>query len=123
MIRFFKYLTLLLIVACLVTIALANRDPVTLSLLPPALEEFLGMSWAKLRDIPLYAVFYGGVVVGLLIGFLWEWIREAKHRQEADKRQKQVIDLKREVSKLKGGKNVGEDDVLAILENAPSKAG
>lgn len=123
MIRFFKYLILLLIVACLVTIALANRDPVTLSLLPPALEEFLGMSWAKLRDIPLYAVFYGGVVVGLLIGFLWEWIREAKHRQEADKRQKQVIDLKREVSKLKGGKNVGEDDVLAILENAPSKAG
>ena len=31
-------------------------------------------------ELPLFLVIFGGIVAGLLIGFVWEWFREHKHR-------------------------------------------
>ena len=31
-------------------------------------------------DMPLFLVMFGGVLAGLIIGFIWEWIREAGER-------------------------------------------
>ncbi len=121
MIRFIKYVFLFVLAAVLLAVGLANRQSVTLSLLTPELETFSGWSWSL--DVPLYFVAFGGVAVGLLIGFLWEWIRESKHRQEVAKRQNQVRSLKREVTKLKGERNEGRDDVLALIDDQPKKAG
>jgi uncharacterized integral membrane protein len=121
MIRLFKLVFLVVIAAVLLTVGLANRQMVTLSLLTPELAELTGI--ARQVDLPLYGVAFGGVAAGLLIGFLWEWMREAKHRHEAAKRQRQVRDLKREVIKLRGEKNEGKDEVLALLEESPKKAG
>jgi uncharacterized integral membrane protein len=121
MIRFLKYAFLFVLAVALLVVALANRQVVTLKLLTPELETFTGWSWAI--DVPLYFVAFGGVAIGLLIGFVWEWIRESKHRHEVAKRQNQVRNLKREVTKLRGEKNEGKDEVLALLENQPRKAG
>ncbi|MEE4120580.1 MAG: LapA family protein [Paracoccaceae bacterium] len=121
MIRFFKYAFLFVLTAVLLAVALANRQLVTLKLLTPELETFSGWSWSL--DVPLYFVAFGGVAIGLLIGFIWEWIRESKHRQEVAKRQNQVRSLKREVTKLKGEKGEQTDDVLALIDNKPRKAG
>lgn len=121
MIRILKYAFLLLLLAVLLVLSLANRQVVTLSLLTPELETYAGVSWQV--DLPLYFVAFGGVVLGLLIGFVWEWIRESKHRQEVAKRQAQVRQLKREVTRLKGEKNEGNDEVLALLDNGSRKAG
>ena len=119
MIRFLKYAFLLVLIAVLLVVALANRQVVTLKLLTPELETWSGWTWSI--DVPLYFVAFGGVAIGLLIGFVWEWIREAKHRHEVTKRQNQVRHLKREVNKLKGEKNEGRDDVLALIEDQPRK--
>ena len=121
MIRLIKYAFLLALVAILLVLGLANRQEVTLSLLTPELAAYAGWSWQI--DVPLFFVAFGGIAAGLLIGFIWEWLREAKHRQEVAKRQRQVKTLKREVIKLKGEKNEGKDDVLALLEDQPKKAG
>ncbi len=63
-----------------------------------------------------FVVIFGGVVAGLLIGFVWEWLREHKHRVEVDRKAREVGKLEREVKKLKGEKNRGKDDVLALLD-------
>ena len=43
------------------------------------------------------AVLFGGIVVGLLIGFLWEWMREHKHRAAAAERKAELRRLEREL--------------------------
>nr|WP_116132523.1 LapA family protein [Tropicimonas sp. IMCC34043] len=118
--RFLWYVLLAVIVACLVVMAMANRDFVTLTLLPPALAEVAQFNLSV--SLPLYFVALGGVAVGLLIGFFLEWMRESKHRSEVAKRQRQVRSLNREVNSLKGEKHRGKDEVLALLEESPKKA-
>lgn len=119
MIRYLRYAFLAAVALVLLTVALANRQVVSLRLLPPEIAELIGLDLGA--EIPLFFVAFGGVVAGILIGFVWEWFREHKHRAEMTKRQKQVKDLRREVIKLKGEKNEGQDDVLALLEEAPRR--
>ncbi|MDZ4096465.1 MAG: DUF1049 domain-containing protein, partial [Paracoccaceae bacterium] len=74
MIRYLRYLFLAALAVCLLTLALANRDLVVLRALPVDMAAFLGYSWAV--TLPLYLVILGGIVAGLMIGFVWEWFRE-----------------------------------------------
>jgi lipopolysaccharide assembly protein A len=119
MLRYIKYAFLIVLALCLLVLSLANRETVTLTALTPELEQFSGLQYSL--DLPLYMVVLGGVALGLLIGFIWEWLRESKHRAEVAKRQQQVRTLKREVLRLRGEKNEQTDDVLAILDNSPQK--
>jgi uncharacterized integral membrane protein len=99
----------------LVTIALANRGPVTFSLLPSELAALIGFSWAV--TLPLYAVIFISIVAGILIGFVWEWLREHRFRSTAVKERRAREKLEREVKTLKTDEAKG-DDVLALLDNA-----
>jgi uncharacterized integral membrane protein len=119
--RYIKYLFLILLAIGLLILCLANRELVTVQALTPELERFSGLAWSM--QVPLYFVALGGVAIGLLIGFIWEWLRESKHRSEVAKRQNQVRTLKREVIKLKGDEPRHRDEVLALLEDKPKKAG
>lgn len=114
MIRFLRYLLLALLAICLLTVAIANRDPVTLQALPQDMGLFLGLSWAI--ELPLFLVMFGGIGVGLLIGFFWEWARESKHRSTATTKAREVARLEREVTKLRSVQAGPEDEVLALLE-------
>ena len=114
MIRFFRYLLLALLAIGLLTVAIANRDPVTLQALPQDMGLFLGLSWSI--QLPLFLVIFGGIGVGLLIGFFWEWARESKHRTTATTKAREVARLEREVTKLRSSQAGPQDDVLALLE-------
>ena len=117
MIRTLRYLFLAALAVVLITIALANRDTVTLQLLPANLAAFAGAQWQI--TLPLYVVIFGGIVAGILIGFVWEWLREHKHRAEATRKAGEVRQLRTEMSKMKGTTEKGEpDEVLAILDRA-----
>jgi uncharacterized integral membrane protein len=120
MIRFFRYLLLALLAIGLLTVAIANRDPVTLQALPQDMGLFLGLSWSI--QLPLFLVIFGGIGVGLLIGFFWEWARESKHRTTASTKAREVARLEREMTKLRATQVGPEDEVLALLET-PRKAG
>jgi lipopolysaccharide assembly protein A len=113
MIRKFRYILLIVIAIVLLTIALANRAPVTVRLLPMDMAAFFGGSWAL--EMPLFLALFGGVVAGLLIGFVWEWVRESKHRVTASSKSREVARLERELAVLRDTKPEPEDDVLALL--------
>ena len=113
--RFVTYLVLAFIAIALVIVGFANRAIVTLTLLPADLVPFTKYNVSY--DLPLYVVVFGGIAVGLLLGFFWEWLREHKHRSEAVAQRRERAMLAKEVEKLKSDRKEGKDDVLALLED------
>lgn len=114
--RYIRYAFLASLGIILISISLANREFVTLKLIPAGLVELLGFNASI--SLPLFVVVLGGIIAGLVIGFFWEWMREYKHRREASVKTREVRKLEREVGKLKSEKHQGKDEVLAILEEA-----
>ena len=94
--------------------ALANRAPVTLKALPEDLAAFTGFAWQI--ELPLFMVIFGGIIAGLLIGFVWEWFREMKHRSTASRKTREVARLERELAVMKDSQSVPKDDILALLD-------
>ncbi|WP_372892533.1 lipopolysaccharide assembly protein LapA domain-containing protein [Rhodosalinus sp.] len=111
--RYLRYAILAVIAIVLVSVALANRAVVTLALLPEALEDLAG--WNVSAELPLFLVILGGVAAGLLIGFVWEWIREHKHRAEKARQQAEAKRLQRELRRAKV-KGEEADEVLALVD-------
>lgn len=116
MFRLIKYLVLLAIALVLVVLALANRGAVTLQLLPDEIAGWTGLPNVPV-ELPLFMVIFGGVVLGLLIGFIWEWLREHRHRAEASRERRARTKLEREMADLKGKSGQPDDDVLALLDD------
>ena len=100
----------------LVTVSLANRGMVTLRLFPRPFEEVAGE--APGITLPLFLVILGSIAFGVMIGFVWEWMREGAQRAEAARSMQEIKRLKREVKRLKGEKHEGKDEVLALLDEA-----
>lgn len=119
MTRLLKYLGLALLTVALVVVASANRDAVTLRLLPPDLAALFGGNWQI--DLPVFLVLGAGIGIGLLVGFVWEWLREHKHRRTASTKSREVSRLERELAALKDQTSLPEDDVLAILEKPKAR--
>lgn len=101
---------------CLILIGLANREFVTVRAMPEQLGNLIGIS--PDIQLPLFVVIFIGVGTGLMIGFLWEWVREHRIRAEARVVAREVETLKRENEQLHGAAVTakGQDDVLALLE-------
>ena len=118
--RYLKWGFLAALAIGLMTVALANRDIVALRLLPPELAAFVGFD--PVLRVPLFLAIFAGIVAGLLIGFVWEWFREHKHRAAASRAQRDKAALEREVSRLRTAEPARQDDVIALLER-PRKAG
>ena len=114
MLRYLKWAVLAVLAAVLVTVALANRAPVTLNALPPDLAAFLGVGWSL--ELPLFMVIFGGLAGGVLLGFVWEWLREMKHRSTASTKIREVSKLERELAALRDAKGQPQDDVLALMD-------
>ncbi len=101
---------------CLILIGLANRDVVTVRAMPEALGELLGLS--PDMQLPLFVIIFISVGAGLMLGFLWEWVREHRIRADARGKAREVASLQREVDQLRGAAAgaKSDDDVLALLE-------
>jgi len=115
MFKALRYLFLGVLAIVLIALALANRDIVTLRVLPPESGAFLGVSWAI--QVPMFLVIFAGILLGLLIGFVWEWLREHKLRAGATKAMRKAQHLEREVGRLKAkAEPEPKDEVLALLD-------
>jgi hypothetical protein len=111
-----RYAFWAIVALCLILIGLANRDFVTVRAMPEALGDLLGLS--PDIQLPLFVIIFIGVGAGLMIGFLWEWVRERRMRAEGRGKAREVEALRREVEQLRGeaAGAKGPDDVLALLE-------
>lgn len=95
MIRFLKALVLLPVAVVVVLLAVANREPVTLSLDPFSPEPLFSVV------LPLYVVLFGAVALGILVGGVGSWVSQSNsrrlaryHRREADRFAKEAAELK-----------------------------
>ena len=114
--RYIRYACIAIFAVALIAVALANRSLVQIKLLP---DEVAGLfAVAPSVELPLFIVIFGGILVGLLVGFVWEWLREHGIRAEAARTAREKRRLEREVKRLKGEKHEGKDEVLALLEEA-----
>ena len=114
MLRLLRYMLLGAIGIVLLAVACANRAPVTLRFLPEEMDLFFGLGWVV--DLPLFLVIFGGVLIGLALGFVWEWIRASAVRGEMVRHRQKVGHLERELTRLKGDAPADKDDVLALLD-------
>ncbi len=116
--RYLKYLFLIVVALVLVLMAFANREMVLLEVIPENLAPWIGVQYAI--ELPLFAVVLGSVMVGILVGFVWEWLREHRHRAEAKTQKRTAKALEREVQSLKGPARDGQDEILALVDGTAS---
>jgi hypothetical protein len=114
--RYIKYALIAVFGIALIAVALANRDLVSIQLIPSEVAGWFAMN--PQIELPLFIIIFGGIAVGLFVGFVWEWIREHGQRAEAARLAREMRRLQREVTRLKGEKHEGKDEVLALLDEA-----
>ena len=86
--RYVRYACIAVFAIALIAVALANRGMVTLKVLP---DEIAGLfAVAPSVELPLFVVIFLGIVVGLLVGFVWEWLREHAVRAENARNAREV---------------------------------
>ena len=96
MIRFLKALILLPIAIIVVLLAVANRAPVTLSLDPFSQDapEFA-------TQVPLFAVIFAAVMLGVVIGGVAAWLAQGKSRRAGRQSRREARQLRYETERLK----------------------
>ncbi|ANT62754.1 MULTISPECIES: lipopolysaccharide assembly protein LapA domain-containing protein [Roseobacteraceae] len=114
--KYIRYAFWAILAIVLICVALANRGPATLNLLPTEMAELLNFQYTV--TVPVFIVIFGGIVAGLLIGFVWEWLREHKHRAVAAQRKTEVKRLERQLKKTQDERDKDKDEVLAILDQS-----
>jgi lipopolysaccharide assembly protein A len=119
MFRYLRYLILAALGLGLMIMSLANRSPVVIKAMPDDLAAFLGVNWQI--ELPLFLVIFGGMVAGVLVGFVWEWAREHKHRVVASTKTREVSKLERELATMRDATSVPADDVIALLDRPKAK--
>ncbi len=109
--RFIRYSILAVFMIILVSLALANRAPVIVALLP----DELPFSGNLKIELPLFAIIFAAIIVGLVLGYIMEYFREHKYRKKAAVKNREAAQLSAEVALLKKESGKDDDDVLAIL--------
>ena len=115
MTRYIRVIFLTCLSIIILTLAVANRELVDIRILPSELEGFLG--GGMIFSIPIFVLFLCGVIFGLFVGFVWEWIREMKHRSASNRKSKELAKVENELSQLKRESGQNEDEIMLLLNN------
>ncbi|MBR3369838.1 MAG: LapA family protein [Rhodobacteraceae bacterium] len=115
MLTYLRYGVLAIIALVLLTLALANRAVVTVQLLPDVLAGLLGFNLSM--TLPLFMILGLAVGFGLLLGFVWEWVREYGYRREASQARREADALRADLRRVETiAPQTRKDDVLAVLD-------
>lgn len=110
MVRFLKGLVLLPIAIVVILLAVANRDAVNVSLDPFSPEPVF------LYQLPLYAVVFGAVALGVVIGGIGAWLAQGQVRRVARENRREADRYAREAANLRTSAPAGSGGF-------PSRAG
>ncbi|WP_375465004.1 lipopolysaccharide assembly protein LapA domain-containing protein [uncultured Methylobacterium sp.] len=96
MIRFLKGLVLLPVTIAVILLAVANRDPVRLSL-----DPFSPETPVFSLTLPLYAILFGAVALGIVVGGIFAWLGQGRARRQVRHRGREIRRLEGETARLK----------------------
>lgn len=96
MIRFLKGLVLLPVAIVVVAIAVANREAVRLSF-----DPFAPDTPAFSVTLPLYAILFAAVALGIVVGGIGAWLGQAETRRKSRERRREIRRLEGETSRLR----------------------
>ncbi|RVU14875.1 lipopolysaccharide assembly protein LapA domain-containing protein [Methylobacterium oryzihabitans] len=96
MIRFLKGLILLPIAVVVVLLAVANRQPILLSL-----DPFSEGAPAFSVTLPLYALVFGAVAVGIVVGGIGAWLAQGETRRDRRRKTRELRRLQVETDRLR----------------------
>lgn len=103
-----------LLAIVLILLAAANRGMITVSLAPDALAPFVGGGWSL--TMPAFVALFLAMAFGVIVGLVWEWMRESHLRAESSRRAQELADLHRHAGAPKAPRAAPHDEVLAILD-------
>lgn len=89
--KLLTYLVLITLAVAIVLLAVANREIVTLSI-----DPFDAKDPALAIRLPLYAVIFLALLIGVVAGGFAAWIKQGKHRRSARALQSEVAKLRRD---------------------------
>ena len=96
MIRFLKSLVLLPVAALVILLAVANRAPVQLSFDPVNIDAPVFSV-----SLPLYAILFGAVALGIVVGGVFTWLGQGRVRANARHHRREATRYEREVNRLR----------------------
>lgn len=115
MLTYLRYGVLAIVALILLTIALANRTVVTVKLMPDTLAGVLGFNLSM--TLPLFIILGLAIGFGLLLGFVWEWLREHGYRSDAVRSRREAEALRADLKRVETiAPQTRKDDVLAVLD-------
>ncbi|MEL6576138.1 MAG: LapA family protein [Pseudomonadota bacterium] len=113
--RIIKIAVLLTICVVLVVVGVANMQFVPLRLIPEGMSiPETGATSDPLITLPLSVVILAAMLVGFVIGEIFEWMREGKHRRERDNRGREIQALRAENARLKAKLSDPKEDLPRI---------
>ena len=96
MIRFLKSLLLLPVAAIVILLAVANRAAVRLSF-----DPFSADAPVFSVDLPLYAILFGAVALGIVVGGIFTWLGQGTTRERARRHRREAAQYAREATRLR----------------------
>lgn len=90
--RILRWIIGLPIAVFVVGFAIANRRFVTLSF-----DPFTQTNPSVFIDLPLWILFFVGILVGLIVGWIGAWFAQGKHRKSAKESRNEVARLQTEL--------------------------
>ncbi len=94
-----------------ITLAVANRQPVTL-VVPPQIGDTFFLS----LTVPLFVLVFASLLVGMFLGGFVTWVRQGKYRKQARESRSEVVKQAFEVQKQK---NRADELAQQNAEQAP----
>ena len=114
MVNFLKALILLPVAILVVLLAVANRGPVTVSL-DPFSREAPEIAFT----VPLFALIFLAVMLGVIVGGVAAWLAQGKHRRAERLYKREARRLRTDTVRARPGS--GRTDLATIPGTGPSR--
>jgi uncharacterized integral membrane protein len=102
--RIVRWIIGLPIAILVIAFAIANRQWTRLSL-----DPFSSTSPFMSIEMPLWALFIGGVFIGIMIGWVGSWLAQGKYRKLAKDRAREIATVHGE---LEAAKSIPQDQAI-----------
>ena len=112
--KYLKLLILTIVGIILIIFAISNNQIIEVRILPDNFGGFVGLK--PIYSLPFFVILYPTLVLGLLLGFFFEYFRERKYRVKLKQANKDIKFLQSEKKKLKSKTSDGDSEILNLID-------